>query len=126
VLVTTGRADISEVSRAGQRGRQVLQPGEAHLPAARAILEGSKTVGLGTSASARPTYHAVRRRAASGQDRHPQGEKGGVLILDARPSGLHLADVEELLALLGPARRCGGSRVSSSSSTTRPVMAPAD
>jgi excinuclease UvrABC ATPase subunit len=74
--------------------------GEAHTPAAHAILQRLADVGLGYLRIGQPLT------TLSGGERQRLklathlGEKGGVLVLDEPTSGLHLADVEQLLGLL--------------------------
>jgi len=74
--------------------------GEAHTPAAHAILDRLADVGLGYISLGQPlTTLSGGERQRLKLATH-MGEKGGVYILDEPTSGLHLADVEQLLGLL--------------------------
>lgn len=74
--------------------------GDGTLPAARAILERLADVGLGYLSLGQPLT------TLSGGERQrlklatEMGQKGGIYVLDEPTVGLHLADVEALLALL--------------------------
>ncbi|MBO0846073.1 MAG: excinuclease ABC subunit UvrA [Nocardioides sp.] len=74
--------------------------GDARTPAAHRILERLADVGLGYVNLGRPLT------TLSGGERQRLklathlGEKGGVYVLDEPTTGLHLADVEQLLGLL--------------------------
>ena len=74
--------------------------GEAHTPAAHAILQRMTDVGLGYLSLGQPLT------TLSGGERQrlklaiQMAEKGGIYVLDEPTTGLHLADVEHLLGLL--------------------------
>jgi excinuclease UvrABC ATPase subunit len=74
--------------------------GEAKVPAAHAILERMSAVGLGYLSIGQPLT------TLSGGERQrlklaiEMAEKGGIYVLDEPTTGLHLADVEQLLRLL--------------------------
>ena len=74
--------------------------GAANVRAAHAILERLSDVGLGYISLGQPlTTLSGGERQRLKLATH-MGEKGGVLVLDEPTTGLHLADVEQLLALL--------------------------
>ena len=74
--------------------------GEARTPAAHAILARLADVGLGYISLGQPltTLSGGERQRLKLATR--MGEKGGVYVLDEPTTGLHLADVEQLLGLL--------------------------
>ncbi|MFC7406686.1 ATP-binding cassette domain-containing protein [Georgenia alba] len=98
---TLGGKDISEVlAMSVAEAEELFRDGEARTPAAHAILERMADVGLGYLTIGQPLT------TLSGGERQRlklavhMGEKGGVYILDEPTTGLHLADVENLLRLL--------------------------
>ena len=96
-----GGRDISEVlDMSVTEASEFFGTGEAHTPAAHTILERLTDVGLGYLKLGQPLP------TLSGGERHRlklatrMGDKGGVYVLDEPTTGLHLADVEQLLGLL--------------------------
>ncbi|MCA1268497.1 ATP-binding cassette domain-containing protein [Streptomyces rubiginosohelvolus] len=74
--------------------------GEAALPAAHKILDRLADVGLGYLSLGQPlTTLSGGERQRLKLATH-MGDKGGVYVLDEPTTGLHLADVEQLLGLL--------------------------
>jgi excinuclease UvrABC ATPase subunit len=73
---------------------------KAGIPAAHKILERLADVGLGYLNIGQPltTLSGGERQRLKLASR--MGEKGGVYVLDEPTTGLHLADVEQLLSLL--------------------------
>ncbi|MBN9420805.1 daunorubicin resistance protein DrrC [bacterium SCN 62-11] len=105
------QASVLEYQLAGRNISQVLEmpvkeareffaQGEARTPAASAILERLSDVGLGYITLGQPL------NSLSGGERQrlklacEMAEKGGIYVLDEPTTGLHLADVEQLLGLL--------------------------
>ncbi|MFX0537617.1 ATP-binding cassette domain-containing protein [Ornithinimicrobium sp. Y1847] len=98
---TLGGKNISEVlSMPVAEAEQFFAEGEARIPAAHKILQRLVDVGLGYITLGQPLT------TLSGGERQrlklaaQMGDKGEVYILDEPTTGLHLADVENLLALL--------------------------
>lgn len=96
-----GGRDISEVlAMPVSEAVEFFASGEAKLPAAHAILERLSDVGLGYLTIGQPlTTLSGGERQRLKLATH-MAEKGGVYVLDEPTTGLHLADVEQLLGLL--------------------------
>ncbi|WP_166996567.1 ATP-binding cassette domain-containing protein [Paramicrobacterium fandaimingii] len=105
------QADVLEYLFGGKNISEVLQMSvtqaaeffardDAKVPAAHKILERMVDVGLGYLTIGQPLT------TLSGGERQrlklaiQLGDKGGILVLDEPTTGLHLADVENMLALL--------------------------
>ncbi len=96
-----GGRDISEVlAMSVTEAEGFFGAGEARTPAAHAVLDRLDDVGLGYLSLGQPLT------TLSGGERQRLklathlAEKGGVYVLDEPTTGLHLADVEQLLGLL--------------------------
>ena len=93
--------DISEVlAMSVSEAAEFFARVDAHTPAALAVLARLADVGLGYLSLGQPLP------TLSGGERQRlklathMGDKGGIYVLDEPTTGLHLADVEQLLALL--------------------------
>ena len=98
---TFGGQDISEVlAMSVTEAEEFFGAGEARTPAAHKILDRLADVGLGYLRIGQPLT------TLSGGERQrlklatQMAEKGDVYVLDEPTTGLHLADVEQLLGLL--------------------------
>jgi excinuclease UvrABC ATPase subunit len=96
-----GGRDVSEVlAMSVAEAEEFFGGGKAEIPAAHRILQRLVDVGLGYLAIGQPLT------TLSGGERQRLklathlAEKGGVYVLDEPTTGLHLADVEQLLGLL--------------------------
>jgi excinuclease UvrABC ATPase subunit len=96
-----GGRDISEVlAMSVTEAAEFFGDGEARTPAAHVILERLSDVGLGYLSIGQPlTTLSGGERQRLKLATH-MAEKGGVYVLDEPTTGLHLADVEQLLGLL--------------------------
>jgi excinuclease ABC A subunit len=96
-----GGCDITEVlAMSVTEAVEFFGAGEARTPAAHAILRRLADVGLGYLSLGQPlTTLSGGERQRLKLATH-MGEKGGVYVLDEPTTGLHLADVEQLLGLL--------------------------
>jgi excinuclease UvrABC ATPase subunit len=96
-----GGRDISEVlAMSVTEAEEFFGAGEARTPAAHAILGRLADVGLGYLSLGQPlTTLSGGERQRLKLATH-MAEKGGVYVLDEPTTGLHLADIEQLLALL--------------------------
>ena len=98
---TFGGKDISEVlAMPASEAEAFFAAGEARIPAAHTILQRLVDVGLGYITLGQPLTtlsggERQRLKLAS-----QMGDKGEVYVLDEPTTGLHLADVEQLLGLL--------------------------
>ena len=96
-----GGRDISEVlAMSVTEAEAFLGAGEARTPAAHAILERLADVGLGYLILGQPLTTLSGGEQQRLKLATHLGEKGGVYVLDEPTTGLHLADVEQLLGLL--------------------------
>jgi excinuclease UvrABC ATPase subunit len=96
-----GGRNIAEVlAMSVTEAEEFFDSGEARTPAAHAILDRLADVGLGYLSLGQPltTLSGGERQRLKLATR--MAEKGGVYILDEPTTGLHLADVEQLLGLL--------------------------
>ena len=98
---TLGGRNIAEVlAMSVDEAEHFFAHGDAQVPAAHKILDRLADVGLGYVSLGQPLT------TLSGGERQrlklatQMGESGGVYVLDEPTTGLHLADVEQLLALL--------------------------
>jgi len=96
-----GGRDISEVlAMSVTEATEFFGSGEAKTPAAHAILSRMGDVGLGYLSLGQPlTTLSGGERQRLKLATH-MGDKGGVYVLDEPTTGLHLADVAQLLGLL--------------------------
>ncbi|WP_236568401.1 ATP-binding cassette domain-containing protein, partial [Streptomyces sp. MBT58] len=96
-----GGRDISEVlAMPVDEAEKFFAEGEARVPAAHRILTRLSDVGLGYLSLGQPlTTLSGGERQRLKLATH-MGEKGGVYVLDEPTTGLHLADVQQLLGLL--------------------------
>ncbi|PRX92284.1 ATP-binding cassette domain-containing protein [Allonocardiopsis opalescens] len=96
-----GGRDISQVlAMPVAEAEEFFGAGEARIPAAHKILDRLADVGLGYLTLGQPlTTLSGGERQRLKLATH-MGDKGGVYVLDEPTTGLHLADVEQLLALL--------------------------
>ncbi|MDI3339846.1 MAG: ATP-binding cassette domain-containing protein, partial [Sphaerobacter sp.] len=96
-----GGRDISEVlAMSVTEAEEFFGAGEARTPAAHRILQRLADVGLGYLSLGQPlTTLSGGERQRLKLATH-MAENGGVYVLDEPTTGLHLADVEQLLGLL--------------------------
>ncbi|MER7720541.1 excinuclease ABC subunit UvrA [Streptomyces flaveolus] len=96
-----GGRDISEVlAMPVTEAEKFFGAGEARTPAAHRILERLADVGLGYLTLGQPlTTLSGGERQRLKLATH-MADKGGIYVLDEPTTGLHLADVEQLLGLL--------------------------
>ena len=98
---TFGGRDISDVlSMSVSDAERFFADGEGKVPAAHRILARLSDVGLGYLTIGQPlTTLSGGERQRLKLATH-MGDTGGVFVLDEPTTGLHLADVEQLLGLL--------------------------
>jgi excinuclease UvrABC ATPase subunit len=96
-----GGRDISEVlAMSVAEAEKFFADGDARIPAAHKILQNLADVGLGYLSLGQPlTTLSGGERQRLKLATH-MGDKGTIYVLDEPTTGLHLADVEQLLGLL--------------------------
>ncbi|WP_309081167.1 excinuclease ABC subunit UvrA [Zhihengliuella sp.] len=98
---TLGGRDITEVlDLPVAEARAFFASGDAKLPAAEKILTRLDEVGLGYLKLGQPLSTLSGGERQRIRLANQMGEKGEVYVLDEPTTGLHLADVENLLGLL--------------------------
>jgi excinuclease UvrABC ATPase subunit len=107
-----GGRDISEVlAMSVSEAEAFFGAGDARVPAAHKVLDRLADVGLGYLTLGQPlTTLSGGERQRLKLATH-MGEKGSIYVLDEPTTGLHLADVEQLLGLLDRLVDAGGSVV---------------
>jgi excinuclease UvrABC ATPase subunit len=101
-----GGRDIAEVlAMSVTAAQEFFADGEARVPAARTVLDRLDDVGLGYLTLGQPLTtlsggERQRIKLATHMGEKASGGSASVLVLDEPTTGLHLADVEQLLALL--------------------------
>ena len=98
-----GGRDISEVlAMSVTEAEEFFGAGEARTPAAHAILDRLADVGLGYLSLGQPltTLSGGERQRLKLATHMAEKPPAGVYVLDEPTTGLHLADVEQLLGLL--------------------------
>lgn len=95
-----GRSIAEVLAMSVEEALAFFREGEARLPAAHRILVRLAEVGLGYLTIGQPltTLSGGERQRLKLATR--MGEKGGIYVLDEPTTGLHLADVDQLLGLL--------------------------
>jgi excinuclease UvrABC ATPase subunit len=98
---TLGGKDISEVLAMPVReATGFFADGDAKVPAAHKILDRLSDVGLGYLSLGQPLTTLSGGERQRLKLANQMAEKGDVYVLDEPTTGLHLADVEQLLGLL--------------------------
>ncbi|MDX1887232.1 excinuclease ABC subunit UvrA [Mycolicibacterium sp. 120270] len=98
---TFGGRDISEVlAMPVNEAAEFFATGDAKTPAAHAILQRLVDVGLGYLTLGQPLTTLSGGERQRLKLANQIGDKANIYILDETTSGLHLADIEQLLGLL--------------------------
>src|SRR5690606_20842749 len=107
---TLGGRNIAEgLEMPVEEAEKFFADGAARIPAAHTILQRLVDVGLGYLAVGQPlTTLSGGERQRLKLATH-MGEKGGIYVLDEPTTGLHLADVENLLGVLDRVVEAGES-----------------